>query len=106
MKFIISENRLKDLKNKLVKHKMNYLDSYVGDVSKTRDFIILWGDKIEFEDNHEILFEYDYYDGRLYVNKELRHTFSSMFGDNREESDVIFKRWFENKFGVEVKFLD
>jgi hypothetical protein len=107
MKFTISENKLKDLKQKLVKYKMSYLDSYVNSstVRKFDSFIVIENpsNDWDFEEPH---MEYDYEDGRLYVNKELRHTFSSMFGDSREESDILFKRWFEDRFGVEIAFLD
>lgn len=106
MKFVISENKLKDLKHKLVKYKMSYLDSYVnsGTVRKFDSFIVIEDPSVDndFEDPH---MEYDYEDGRLYVNKKIRSTFTGMFGDDEEESDILFKRWFEDRFGVEVAFL-
>ena len=106
MKFIISENKLKQLKDKLVKYKINYLDSYVnnGIVRKFDSFIVIEDPSVDndFEEPH---MEYDSFDGRLYVNEKIRNTFTSMFGDDKEESNKFFKEWFENKFNVEIKFL-
>jgi len=105
MKFIISKDKLRDLKHKLVKYKMSYLDFYVnsGTVRKFDSFIVIEDPSAdEFDEPH---MEYDSYDGRLYVDKEIRSTFTAMFGDNRKESDDIFKRWFEDRFGVDVAFL-
>ena len=106
MKFIISENKLKDIKKKLYQYKMHYLDSYTkGSAVRKFDTFIVIEDPQDYEDFEEPHMEYDSYDGRLFVNKKLRNEFTSMFGDDREESDEFFKHWFEIKFPVDVKFL-
>lgn len=103
MKFIISENRLKELKKKLVKVKIDHLDSYVTNsyIRKFDSFIVI-EDPLADEFDEPIM-EYDSYDGRLFVNKKIRSVFSGMFGDDEEKSNNFFKKWFEKKFKVEVK---
>lgn len=106
MKFIITENKLEELKKKLIRYKIKHLDSYVNNRNvRRRDSFIIIEDPSVDDDFEEPHMEYDYYDGRLFVNKELRNTFRAMFGDDREEMDTFIKRWFEDKFNVEVKFL-
>lgn len=98
MKFIISENKLNQLRDK-------FLNSYVtlGDIRTFDSFIVIEDPSAdEFDEPN---FEYDYSDGRLFVNKNLRNIFSNLFGLNKEESNRVFKEWFESKFNVDIKFL-
>lgn len=50
--------------------------------------------------------EYDYDDGRLYVNKDFRNHFMDLFNKSLEESNSLFKDWFEYKFGEKVEYVD
>ena len=105
MKFLITEDQLKKLKLKLYQFKIKFLNSYVtkGTVRKFDSFIVIEDSSAdEFDEPH---MEYDSFDGRLYVNKEIRSTFTDLFGDDEEESNKFFKQWFEDKYGVDVKFL-
>lgn len=107
MKFIISENKLEGLKERLDSYIKKYLDSYIVN----KDSIEMFGNFIlinapERDEWDEPMFEYDFEDGRLYVKNSVRDVFSGMFGLNKKESDLHFKKWFENKFDVEVKFLE
>lgn len=96
MKFIISENKLNQLRDK-------FLNSYVtlGDIRTFDSFIVIEDPLADEFDEPNM--EYDSYDGRLFVNKKIRNVFSGMFGDDEEESNYFFKKWFEKKFKVEVK---
>lgn len=101
MEYIISENKLEQLKNK-------FLTSYVNDrnVLKFDTFIVVAnedGDEFELEEPY---FEYDYSDGRLFVNRDVRNNFTNIFGYTKEKSNDFFKNWFENKFQVEIAFVD
>jgi hypothetical protein len=100
MKYIISENKLEQLKT-------NFLNSYIeNNVRKFDSFILVSND---VENDSEIVephFEYDYYDGRLFVNKDIRDNFTNIFGYSKEKSNDFFKKWFEEYFLVEVAFVD
>jgi len=50
--------------------------------------------------------EYDYEDGRLYVNKYFRNHIMDLFNKSLEESNSLFKDWFEYKFGEKVEYVD
>lgn len=69
------------------------------------EFIIISNNYYDLEDR-EIEMEYDFSDGRLYIepsfSKRIMHTFSR----NTEQFNSFIKKWFEEQFGVEVKFLD
>lgn len=108
MKFIISENKLEEVKLKVLQLKIDQLNSYLKDkrAGSFDTFIVIWGDDEDFDGNRDVLFEYDYFDGRLYVSENVRNTFTGFFGDDKEKSDAFFKHWFENKFDVDVAFLD
>ena len=54
----------------------------------------------------EVDMEYDYDDGRLYVNKDFRNHFMDLFNKSLEESNSLFKDWFEYKFGEKVEYVD
>lgn len=106
MKFIISENKLKELRKKLFLAKKNHLDSYVTNsyVRKFDSFIVI-EDPDADSDFDEPYMEYDSYDGRLFVNKKLRNRFTSLFGSDEEQSNLFFQKWFENRFGVKINFF-
>ena len=48
--------------------------------------------------------EYDYEDGRLYINSSFGHGFSDLFFNNDEEAYKFMSEWFENKFDVFVEY--
>lgn len=101
MEFIISESKFEQLKN-------NFLDTFLKDnVSRIDSFIIINSD---YDDDEygikQPIFEYDHYDGRLYVNSNIRNDFMNIFGLNEEKSNDSFKNWFENRFEVEVAFVE
>ena len=56
-------------------------------------------------DYAEVLMEYDYEDGRLYVDHSFLKNYSKVYFPNEEEAESVIKDWFENYFGVEIKFI-
>lgn len=98
MKYIITENRLSELKT-------NFLDGYIyGNVSRLETYLLIHNDgKGEFE-LYEPFFEFDYSDGRLFINSDIRDNFISLFGSNTSEADEFISDWFSDKFGVTIKF--
>lgn len=101
MKYIISENKLEQLKN-------HFLNTFLKDnVSRIDSFIIINSD---YEDDEygikQPSFEYDHYDGRLYVNSNIRNYFTSMFGGGLDTNNEFFKEWFGNRFNVRVSFVE
>lgn len=102
MKYIISENRLSEFIN-------SYLESFLSTkaISHSDPWIIIsqaaQGDDEIWAD----YMEHDYTDGRLWVNKVFLRDFMDLFGFRDKESALSFiKNWFENKFEVEVKFVE
>ena len=100
MKFIITENKLRNL-------QLQYLNQFVDDVSEFDTAIVLWypsnGDDDEFE--RDALMEYDSEDGRLYIDISFLDNFAKVYVPKEEEAQLIIQDWFENYFGVEIKYI-
>ena len=83
-----------------------YLNSWVNSrrLVEFDRFIIL--ENPNGEEENDVDMEYDGDDGRLWVRQELFSTLVDLFGkDNVETLDFIGK-FFEYKFGVEVKKVE
>jgi hypothetical protein len=103
MKYEIRKSKLNDI---MTKHLNGYVDNNeCGNSVQKFDSFILIPDcsNSEFE-LYEPYFEYDYSDGRLYINEDVIVLFSNLFPLNHAESQSFIKDWFENRFGVEIKF--
>jgi len=100
MKYIIKESKIDMLMTE-------YLNSWIESkaVSQQSDFILIEGKGVE-HDEWDALMEYDYSDGRLWVNRNFLNFVTDLFGKNKIETMVFVGKWFENKFGVEVKFVE
>jgi len=103
MKIIISENKLREL-------QLQYLNDFHNhaSVSKFDNFIIIYypnyGDEDDFES--DVLMEYDYDDGRLYIDRTFLTNFSKIYFPNDDDAGPFIKDWFENEFGVDIDFMD
>lgn len=100
MKIIIKENKLEKIIH-------NFLDGYINKdtVSNIDTFIVVYNEHMESEDMEgepSILFEYDFYDGRLYINGHWLLSFMKMFGLEQKNAFKIIDEWFENKFDVKI----
>ena len=96
MKLIITESKLKDFQT-------SYLNSVVlGNVAYIDNYIVVYYN--ETDDDDSIAMEYDSDDGRLYLGKDFTLFFKNYFPN---EDDVIpfIKDWFENEFGVKIKYI-
>lgn len=103
MKYIISENRINKFRTKALDDLLVNNNPYGHP-----DFIIIPTTTIEGVevDNDGIFMEYDPWDGRLFVRKDLFSHFFYMYGfEDVESAKNYISDWFSNKFGVEVKYV-
>jgi len=98
MKYIIRESRLHDIMT-------DYLNSFSdrNKIYHVDSFILITTDRDNDLDETEI--EYDHFDGRLFIDKSFLKTFSSYFARDIDYSKSFIGKWFEKKFGVEVKII-
>jgi len=99
MKYIIRES-------KLIHLVIEYIDSLLDseNYSQYRDFILLQ-DKTGEEDWEDLL-EYDYSDGRLWINSQLLGKLRNMFGLSFGRLAEMIKERLEKKFDVKVAFME
>ena len=85
----------------------DYLNTWVSSrkIIKFDRFIIL-EDPYGEEENNEVSMEYDGEDGRLWFRKEFRHLLTDLFGKSQVETMTFVGKYFEYKFGVEVKKIE
>jgi len=101
MKIIISENKLLDL-------QINYLNKLIGyNVSSFDNFIIIYypSENMDDYDLSEVLMEYDYEDGRLYVDNDFIRNFATLYFPDESQAESVIKNWFETYFGVDIKYI-
>ena len=101
MKIIITENKLRELQTKV-------LNNILGPNVSSFDNFILIHYPNDYEGDYdyaEVLMEYDYEDGRLYVDHSFLKNYAKVYFPNEEEAESVIKDWFENYFGVEIKFI-
>ena len=101
MKYIITESRLD-------KFLAKYLDSWVEDmaVTKSSPFIIISKKISPDEDDWEDSMEHDFIDGRLWVNRNLQRSLMDLSNKNEDELKEFLKKWFENKYDVDVEYVE
>jgi hypothetical protein len=99
MKYIIKESKIDMLMTE-------YLDSWVSSrrLVKFDRFIVL--EDPNGEEENDIDMEYDGDDGRLWFRKEFRYLLTDLFGKTHTEIMAFVKKYFEHKFGVEVKKVE
>ena len=101
MKYIITESRLD-------KFLAKYLDSWVEDmaVTKSSPFIIISRKISPYEEDWEDSMEHDFTDGRLWVNRTLQRNLMDLSNKNEDELKEFLKKWFENKYDVDVEYVE
>ena len=99
MKYIIIESKIDML-------MADYINSWIDakEIIEFDRFIVL--ENRNGEANNEVEMEYDGEDGRLWFLKEFRKTLMDLFGKSYIETSVFVGKFFEHKFGVEVKKVD
>jgi hypothetical protein len=100
MKYIITESRLNDFITQYLNswadsRYINNFDTFITITSRDDDEYIDEG----------VDMEYDYEDGRLFVNKRFKNHFMDLFNKTTDEANTYFKNWFEYKFGEKVEFV-
>ena len=99
MKYIIRESRLDHLMTE-------YLNSWIETKLKSRDSnFIIFSDRVDDEEWEDTM-EYDSSDGRLWVNRNLIRFLVDLFGKSQVGTMTFIGKWFEDKFGVEVKYVE
>jgi hypothetical protein len=100
MKIIITENKLLKLQTDVLNNLLG------GNVSEFDNFILIYyPDGQGDEGISEIMMEYDYEDSRLYIDNYFLRNFGKVYFPNEEEAQLVIKDWFENYFGVEIKYI-
>jgi hypothetical protein len=101
MKYLITENRLNEFMT-------NYLNSWIESkaVSHSSPFIIVQGQIDQYSEEWEDFMEYDSSDGRLWINKHFKKHLMDLFNKNEVDVRVFVGKWFENKFNVDIKFVE
>ena len=85
----------------MTNHLNQFMDS--RDVSKFDNFIII-SETDELYDFNNVSIEYDYEDGRLFIDEYFLKDFVSWFPLDEEGSQEFIKDWFEKTFNVNVKY--
>ena len=101
MRYIISESRLNQFINE-------YLESFLKDKSINRILSLILVQESPIADDDEEFpidyIEYDYDDGRLWLNRNFLTNISDLFFKDNDDAIKFMTEWFENRFNVEVKF--
>jgi len=100
MKIIITENKLQKLQIDVLNNLRGY------NVSQFDNFILIYypNDYDGDYDYAEVLMEYDYEDSRLYIDDNFLRNFAKVYVPKEDDAPFIIKDWFENYFGVEIKY--
>jgi len=106
MKYIITESKAKKIVFEAIKDKIDELNLYRSEF----DSFIVYSTTVEFDDlgMKSVLIEYDFSDGRLYVDLEPFQFILSMYGfdSNDEELKKLFMDWFEHYEGIKPDYVD
>lgn len=68
------------------------------------DFIVIYSE--ERGTDFFVLMEFDYSDGRLFIDESFLDKFSSMYPLDKEQSGKFISDWFSKSFDVDVMFFD
>ena len=100
MKVIITENKLRDI-------QLNYLNTMRYDYSNVDNFIILYyPDNADDYELSDVMMEYDFEDFRLYIDSSFVKDFGLTYFPNEDDTQPFIRDWFEEKFGVKVKYVE
>jgi len=101
MKIIIKESKIDMLMTE-------YLNSWVENTTilNYRDFILIQQKDGIDEDDWIDWMEYDFNDGRLWINNIFKKFMSDLFGKSVLDIFPIVTKWFEDKFNVKVEYSE
>jgi hypothetical protein len=99
MKIIIKESKIDMLMTE-------FLDNWVASKSVSRhDKFIIFHTQIDNEEWEDVM-EYDGSDGRLWINQKIYNLLNDLFGKGHNETLEFIGKWFENKYGKKVIFVE
>jgi len=100
MKVIVTENKLRDI-------QLNYLNTMKYDYSNFDNFIVLYyPDNADDYELSDVMMEYDFEDFRLYIDSNFVKDFGLTYFPNEDDAQPFIRDWFEDKFGVKVKYVE
>jgi hypothetical protein len=84
-----------------------YLNTWIENkhISNQNNFIVI-SRKTEFDDEWTDWMEYDFTDGRLWINNEFKRFMSDLFAISVLDIIPFLTKWFENKFNVNVEYTE
>jgi hypothetical protein len=102
MKYIITESKLDMLMT-------NYMDNLLASkkVSDGGGFLLIYDDLGEdYLYEEEVVIDYNYDNSEMSIRMDLINMFTSMFSRDIEQAKEFIKNWFENKFNLEVEYVN
>jgi hypothetical protein len=92
--------------SKLYKHIYNYIDFDFKNelVQSSFDNFIVYQVKQETDDWAEVIVEYDYEDGRLFIEKKYLDNIVNLFGASLDDVVDVIENWFMDYEGVEIAY--
>ena len=87
----------------------NYMDNFLASkkVSDGGDVLIIYdnlGEDYEYEE--EVVIDYIRDKTEMSIRMDLIYMFKAMFSRDIEQTKEFIKNWFENKFNLEVGYVD
>ena len=87
----------------------NYMDNFLASkkVSDGGDVLIIYdnlGEDYLYEE--EVVIDYNYDNSEMSIRMDLIYMFKAMFSRDIEQAKEFIKNWFENKFNLEVGYVD
>ena len=86
--------------------KKRYIDKFVSrnEIHNLGNYIVISQETAG--DDWIDYIEYDFSDGRLWINRDVVRRFSDWFGEDDKETIDFFKNWFEKRFDVDIKYTE
>ena len=87
----------------------NYMDNFLASkkVSDGGGFLLIYDDLGEdYLYEEEVVIDYNYDNSVMSIRMDLIDMFKSMFSRDIEQTKEFIKNWFENKFNLEVGYVD
>ena len=87
----------------------DYMDNLLASkkVSDGDGFLLIYDDLGEdYLYEEEVVIDYNYDNSEMSIRMDLINMFTSMFSRDIEQTKEFIKNWFENKFNLEVGYVD
>ena len=86
----------------------DYLNSWAEgtNILNYRDFILIQRKAGLDEDEWKDWMEYDFTDGRFWIDNDFKRFMSDLFGKSILDIIPFVTKWFEDKFNVKVEYTE